>query len=105
MTKSVGIVGGGIIGTATALSLVRQGYKVSMIDPNQPGRAACYGNAGCLNPSSVVPVNIPGAISKVPRMILDPNSFPNTQREQRNVCPSRAANSKERDENEHQTTG
>ncbi len=74
MTKSVGIVGGGIIGTATALSLVRQGYKVSMIDPNQPGRAACYGNAGCLNPSSVVPVNIPGAISKVPRMILDPNS-------------------------------
>ena len=44
-----------------------------MIDPNQPGRAACYGNAGCLNPSSVVPVNIPGMISKVPRMILDPN--------------------------------
>jgi D-amino-acid dehydrogenase len=72
--NSVGIVGGGIIGTATALSLVRQGHKVSMIDPNQPGRAACYGNAGCLNPSSVVPVNIPGAISKVPRMILDPNS-------------------------------
>lgn len=74
MNKSVGIVGGGIIGVATALSLVRQGHKVSMIDPNQPGRAACYGNAGCLNPSSVVPVNIPGMISKVPRMILDPNS-------------------------------
>ncbi len=74
MGKSVGIVGGGIIGTATALSLVRQGHMVSMIDPNQPGRAACYGNAGLLNPSSVVPVNIPGMISKVPRMILDPNS-------------------------------
>ena len=74
MGKSVGIVGGGIIGTATALSLVRLGHNVSIIDPNQSRRAACYGNAGLLNPSSVVPVNIPGMISKAPRMVLDPNS-------------------------------
>ena len=74
MGKSIGIVGGGIIGTATALSLARLGHNVSIIDPNQSRRAACYGNAGLLNPSSVVPVNIPGMISKAPRMVLDPNS-------------------------------
>ena len=72
--NTVGIVGGGIVATATALSLVRQGYEVTMIDPQQAERAASYGNAGCLNPSSVVPVNIPGLISKAPRMILNPNS-------------------------------
>lgn len=72
--NTIGIVGGGIVATATALSLVRQGYTVTMIDPQQAERAASYGNAGCLNPSSVVPVNIPGLISKAPRMILNPNS-------------------------------
>ena len=72
--NTVGIVGGGIVGTATALSLARQGYEVTIIDPQQADRAASYGNAGVLCPSSVVPVNAPGLISKAPRMILDPNS-------------------------------
>ncbi len=72
--KTVGIVGAGIVGTATALSLVRQGYDVTLIDPQSTLRSASYGNGGALSPSSVVPVTIPGLISKAPRMMLDPNS-------------------------------
>ena len=73
-TETVGIIGAGIVGTATALSLARSGVETTIIDPQRVGRAASYGNAGGLNPSSVVPVNIPGLISKAPRMFLDPNS-------------------------------
>lgn len=73
-TKTVGIVGGGIVGTATALSLARMGFETTIIDPQVLGRAASWGNAGGLNPSSIVPVNIPGLIGKAPRMLLDPNS-------------------------------
>jgi len=73
-TETVGIIGAGIVGTASALSLARAGVETTIIDPQQVGRAASYGNAGGLNPSSVVPVNIPGLISKAPRMFLDPNS-------------------------------
>lgn len=73
-SKSIGIVGGGIIGTATALSVLRQGHDVTLIDPQIATRAASYGNGGALNPSSVVPVTVPGLLSKAPRMILDPDS-------------------------------
>ncbi|MFT5140434.1 MAG: D-amino-acid dehydrogenase, partial [Rhodothermales bacterium] len=70
MTDTVGIVGGGIIGVASALNLARKGIKTTIIDPQIAGRAASYGNAGGLNPSSVVPVNIPGLVGKTPGMLL-----------------------------------
>jgi D-amino-acid dehydrogenase len=73
-TNTVGIIGGGIVGTATALSLARLGYETTIIDPQVAGRAASWGNAGTLNPSSIVPVNFPGLIGKIPRMLLDPDS-------------------------------
>lgn len=72
--NSVGVIGGGIVGTATALCLAREGFAVTIIDPRQADRAASFGNAGVLSTSSVVPVNIPGLISKAPRMLFDPNS-------------------------------
>lgn len=73
-TNTVGIVGGGIVGTATALSLTRMGFETTMIDPQVVGRASSWGNAGTLNPSSIVPVNFPGLIGKIPRMLLGSNS-------------------------------
>ncbi len=73
-TDTVGIVGGGIIGVASALNLARKGFKTTIIDPQTAGRSASYGNAGGLNPSSVVPVNIPGLIGKTPRMLLKADS-------------------------------
>ncbi len=74
ITQTVGIVGGGIVGAATALSLARMGYEATIIDPQVVGRASSWGNAGTLNPSSIIPVNFPGLIGKIPRMLLGPNS-------------------------------
>ena len=73
-TNTVGIVGGGIVGAATALSLAKMGYEATIIDPQVVGRASSWGNAGTLNPSSIVPVNFPGLIGKIPRMLLSPDS-------------------------------
>ncbi len=72
--RSVGVIGGGMIGTATALSLVRKGHDVTLIDPQVADRPASYGNGGALNPSSVVPVTVPGLLGKIPRMALAPDS-------------------------------
>lgn len=70
--KRIGIVGAGIVGVCTALMLQRRGFKVTMIDPNPPGEGASFGNAGCFNGSSIVPMSMPGNLKSVPKWLLDP---------------------------------
>lgn len=70
--KSIGVVGAGIVGVCTALMLQRRGFKVTMIDPNPPGEGASFGNAGCFNASSIVPMSMPGMMTSVPKWLLDP---------------------------------
>jgi D-amino-acid dehydrogenase len=70
--KTVLVIGAGIVGMASACFLQRAGYDVAVIDPDPPGEGASFGNAGCLNGSSVVPVAMPGVLSQVPRWLLDP---------------------------------
>lgn len=66
------VIGAGIVGVSTALSLNRAGLPVLLIDRNEPGEGASFGNAGVLASSSIVPVTVPGLIAKAPRMLLDP---------------------------------
>ena len=68
------LIGAGMIGISTALRLLADGHSVSLIDPLDTKRAATYGNAGALNPSSVVPVTTPGLITQAPKMLLNPSS-------------------------------
>lgn len=70
--KTVLVIGAGVVGVASACFLRRQGYRVALVDPDPPGHGASFGNAGCLNGSSVVPVAMPGVLSQVPRWLLDP---------------------------------
>ena len=70
--KSVGVVGAGIVGVCTALMLQRRGFKVTIIDSNPPGEGASFGNAGCFNASSIVPMSMPGMVTSVPKWLLDP---------------------------------
>jgi len=53
-----------------ALMLQRRGHKVTILDPKPPGEGASYGNAGCLNASSIVPMSMPGMLTDVPRWLL-----------------------------------
>jgi D-amino-acid dehydrogenase len=67
------VIGGGVVGICTASFLQRQGRRVTVIEAGDVGMGASYGNAGCLNGSSVVPVSMPGVLAKVPGWLLDPD--------------------------------
>ncbi|HUK59466.1 MAG TPA: FAD-binding oxidoreductase [Stellaceae bacterium] len=71
-TKRVVVIGAGMVGIAAASWLRRDGHSVVVIDPGAPGEGASFGNAGCLNASSVVPMAMPGTMRNAPRWLLDP---------------------------------
>jgi D-amino-acid dehydrogenase len=66
------VIGAGIVGVCAALHLLRDGHRVTLVDRGAPGEATSFGNAGCLNGSSVVPIAMPGMLPQVPRWLLDP---------------------------------
>jgi D-amino-acid dehydrogenase len=73
MTRIV-VIGGGVVGLASAIELLRDGHAVTIVEPGVPGgeQAASYGNGTLLNPSSVVPMSSPGLWKKVPGYLMDP---------------------------------
>jgi D-amino-acid dehydrogenase len=66
------VIGAGIVGVCVASYLQRDGHSVVLIDPDDPGMGASFGNGACLFPSSIVPVSMPGTAKSVPRFLLDP---------------------------------
>jgi D-amino-acid dehydrogenase len=68
----VAVIGAGIVGMSAASYLQRDGHEVFVIEPKEPGEGASFGNAGCINPSSVVPMSMPGVMRNVPRWLTDP---------------------------------
>jgi len=54
------ILGGGVIGLFCALTLLRRGASVRVIDRGQPGCGASHGNCGTLTPSHAIPLTVPG---------------------------------------------
>jgi D-amino-acid dehydrogenase len=70
--KKIGVIGAGAIGICAASWLLHDGHDVVVIDPDGIGNGASFGNAGCLNSSSVVPMSLPGVVWKVPGWLLDP---------------------------------
>ena len=69
--SSVGIVGTGIQGVCISLFLIKKGFKVTLIDRDEPGQhSASYGNAGHFSPYASVPVNRPDILVDIPSMLL-----------------------------------
>lgn len=66
------IVGAGVVGVACALKLARQGLKVDVVDAQEPGRGASYGNAGHLATEQVFPIADASILKRLPGMLLDP---------------------------------
>ena len=49
--SSVGVIGAGIQGVCVSLNLIKKGFKVTIIDKDEPGKnSASYGNAGLMHP-------------------------------------------------------
>src|SRR5690349_19461772 len=67
-------IGGGAIGTSSAIEPLREGHRVTIIEPGSPGgeQAASYGNAGWLSSHSVIPPAEPGVWKKIPKYLSDP---------------------------------
>ena len=71
MKSSVGVIGAGIQGVCISLFLIKKGFKVTLIDRDDPGKeSASYGNAGHFSPYASVPINRPDILTDVPSMLL-----------------------------------
>ncbi len=71
---SVVIIGGGIIGVASAWYLQREGWQVTVVDRQTIGSACSHGNCGLVCPSHVLPLTEPGAFKVAIQSLLTPNS-------------------------------
>ena len=74
-SKSVCIVGGGIIGLCTAWYALERGHRVTVLERNAPDRDGCsFGNAGMIVPSHFIPLAAPGMVGMGLRMMRNPRS-------------------------------
>ena len=71
LKSSIGVIGAGIQGVCISLCLIEKGFKVTLIDRDEPGKeSASYGNAGHFSPYASVPINRPDVLVDVPSMLL-----------------------------------
>lgn len=66
------IVGAGIIGVTIALTLQKAGVQVLLIDKDEIGKGASWGNAGHIATEQVYPIADPSILKQLPKMLLDP---------------------------------
>ncbi|MFK5958304.1 MAG: FAD-dependent oxidoreductase, partial [Lutibacter sp.] len=71
MSKKVVIVGGGIIGLSSAYYLLKEGYKVTVIDQSDISSGASFVNAGFVSPSHIVPLAAPGMVINGIKMMFN----------------------------------
>lgn len=77
--RHVAVVGAGMVGLSTAISLQRAGHTVALFDRNDPHdrerwkQAASFGNACTFATGACLPVAMPGILGAVPRMLLNPD--------------------------------
>ncbi len=72
VSHDIAVAGAGIIGVACALRLARQGLRVVVIDQQQPGHGASFGNAGHLATEQVFPIADASILKRLPAMLMDP---------------------------------
>lgn len=68
----VTVVGVGIVGCSIALTLARDGWRVTVVDPEAPGSQTSYGNAGAISPQSINPMAGIGVWKQIPGWLADP---------------------------------
>ena len=68
--RHIAVIGAGIVGLCAARELLARGFNVSVIDPQPPGSACSYGNAGVLAVWSCAPLSLPGEWKLAPGWLL-----------------------------------
>ena len=64
------VVGGGVVGVCCAYFLALRGASVTVLEKDEVGRAASYGNAGLISPGHP-PINRPGRVGQALRSMGD----------------------------------
>ncbi|HCA5035450.1 TPA: FAD-binding oxidoreductase [Acinetobacter baumannii] len=70
-SNNCAIIGAGLVGLCTALEFLNQGYRVTLIDRQEPGLGASYGNAGFIASEAVDPLATADTIRKALPMLID----------------------------------
>lgn len=66
------IIGGSIIGLTAAVTLQAQGVKVALLDANEVGQGASFGNAGHIAAEQIFPIADASMLRDVSAMLLNP---------------------------------
>jgi len=76
MNKSfdVVIIGAGIVGAAVALQAQQSGHRIALLDRDEPGNGASFGNAGTFADYGCTPINSPTLPFRVPGMVFGSES-------------------------------
>jgi D-amino-acid dehydrogenase len=74
MTSNITIIGAGVIGAATALTLQQRGHEVLLLDRERPSAGASFGNAGAIVNGSCVPTATQGIFFDAIKMLSQSNS-------------------------------
>jgi D-amino-acid dehydrogenase len=72
--QDIAIIGGGVIGVASAVELARRGAQITVLERDLVGHGCSYGNAGWLTPSQAVPLANPAMLLKSFKWMFDPES-------------------------------
>ena len=64
------ILGGGVIGLACALHLLKGGARVRVLEQGTPGCGSSHGNCGTITPSHAGPLTMPGMVGLALRSVL-----------------------------------
>ena len=68
--KNILVIGAGIVGICTGIELIKKGYFVTLLDPNEPGSQTSYGNAGVITDSSLMIINNPQLLKSLFQLIF-----------------------------------
>ena len=68
--KNIAVVGAGIVGICTAYFLQKSGFKVTLIDEEEPGTMTSFGHACTFADYANIPVNSPSLFREIPSMLI-----------------------------------
>lgn len=73
-TADIAVVGGGMVGLASALALRERGLDVVLCDPGESRARTSFGNAGVVSRGSILPMASPALWSKLPSYLRNADS-------------------------------
>ena len=71
VSRTVAIIGAGLVGCACALALAADGHRVTIFDPDPPGAGTSSGNAGGVVTGAVTPTATPEVLRALPSYLFD----------------------------------